>query len=160
MSEPDSRKWHTREDSGILLDEQLRWWHDGILIEHPNIIEAFHRGLHIDDAGRAILKFGNDWCVVSVVDCTYRINAIDIHSQGVTAWLSDRSTETLDLMTLTIKDNVLRAQVKKGKAWALFSRNAQFELVSHCEVTEAPTLQLRSSFEGTQNTSLVKTLAI
>ena len=39
------KKLHTREQSGIRLDRQLRWWHDDEPVEHPKIIEAFNRGL-------------------------------------------------------------------------------------------------------------------
>ena len=51
-------RWHTREDSGIRLDRQFRWWHDGELIEHPNIIEAFNKGVRVGDDGRVTLHFG------------------------------------------------------------------------------------------------------
>ena len=29
------RRWHTREDSGLVLDRQLAWFHDGERIAHP-----------------------------------------------------------------------------------------------------------------------------
>ena len=46
-------RWHTREDSGLRIDRQGQWWHDDEKIEHPNIIEAFNRGLRVmEDAYR------------------------------------------------------------------------------------------------------------
>src|SRR5262249_6822997 len=61
----DGRR-HTRENSGIRLDRNGRWWHDGVPIEHPKIIDAFNRGLSPTDGGRFRLDFGNDWCFVQV----------------------------------------------------------------------------------------------
>ena len=48
-------RWHTREDSGFVIDRNVDWWHDGERIEHPNIIEAFNRGLRIAEDGQVKL---------------------------------------------------------------------------------------------------------
>ena len=42
-------RWHTREDSGLRLDREQRWFHDDERIEHPKVIEAFNRGLRVED---------------------------------------------------------------------------------------------------------------
>jgi hypothetical protein len=59
-------RWHTREDSGLVLDEEGRWFHDGAAVEHPRIAEAFHRGLERALDGRYLLRLGSDWCFVEV----------------------------------------------------------------------------------------------
>ena len=46
------KRWHTREDSGLVLDRELNWVHDGERITHPRIIEAFNAGLVPTDDGR------------------------------------------------------------------------------------------------------------
>lgn len=127
-----TQRWHTREDSGIRLDRELTWWHDGEPIEHPNIIEAFNQGLRVMDDGRFQLVFGNDWCFVQVADCAFRVNAVDV-SEGdrPSVRLSDRTAEWLDVESLALDDaGVLTVRVKGGKAKARFSRDAQFQLVS------------------------------
>jgi uncharacterized protein len=122
--------WHTREASGITLDREQRWWHDGEPVEHPNIIEAFNRGLKVQDDGRYKLEFGNDWCFVEVQGAAYRALVLDAGDDGrLSIRLSDRTAEWLEVASLALDaDGVLTAAVKNGKARARFSREAQFAL--------------------------------
>jgi hypothetical protein len=123
------RRWHTREDSGLVLDRELNWIHDGERITHPKIIEAFNQGLAPTDDGRFQLRIGNDWAYVTVEGAAYRVNAIDTDDTRVYLRLSDRTGETLDPSTLRLgEDGVLGARVKGGRAEARFSRDAQFAL--------------------------------
>jgi hypothetical protein len=126
-------RWHTREDSGIRLDRDFRWWHDGEPIDHPNIIEAFNRGVRVDDAGRVTLHFGNDWCVIEVEEAPYRVVAVDEAEGGrLSVRLSDRTAEWLEPTTLAVApDGVLSVKVKGGRARARFGRDAQFQLAQH-----------------------------
>lgn len=127
---PGTKRWHTREDSGIRLDRQLRWWHDDEPVEHPKIIEAFNVGLVPVEDGRFQLRFGNDWCFVQVEDAAYEVRAVDVGEDGrVSVRLSDRTAEALALDTLAeAPDGVLTCRVKAGLAKARFSRDAQFQL--------------------------------
>ena len=122
-------RWHTREDSGIRLDRQLRWWHDDEPIEHPKIVELFNRGLAPTDDGRFKLTVGADWCFVTVEDAAYQVAVLDAHDAQLWLRLSDRTAEPLDPATLALDpDGVLTAKVKQGRAKARFSRDAQFAL--------------------------------
>lgn len=138
------RRWHTREDSGIRLDRELRWWHDGERIEHPNIIEAFNRGVRIGDDGRVTLHFGNDWCFIEVEDAAFLVLAVDVsEGERLSVRLSDRTAEWLDVGALGLDDDgVLFTRVKEGRAKARFSRDAQFQLAQHLE-REGDRVQLR-----------------
>ena len=123
-------RWHTREDSGLRLDREQRWFHDDERIEHPKVIEAFNRGLRVEDDGRYTLHFGPDWAYVQVEGCAYAVVAVD-EAEGprLSVRLSDRTAEWLDLASLaTDEDGVLTVNVKNGKARARFSRDAQFQL--------------------------------
>jgi uncharacterized protein len=123
------RRWHTREDSGLVLDRELNWVHDGERITHPKIIEAFNQGLVPTDDGRFQLRLGSDWAYVTVEGAAYRVNAIDTDDSRVYLRLSDRTGEALDASTLRLgEDGVLTARVKAGRAEARFSRDAQFAL--------------------------------
>ncbi|HZW88802.1 MAG TPA: DUF1285 domain-containing protein [Myxococcaceae bacterium] len=123
------KRWHTREDSGLVLDRELNWIHDGERITHPKIIEAFNQGLVPTDDGRFQLRIGNDWAYVTVEGAAYRVNAIDTDDARVYLRLSDRTGEALDPATLRLgEDGVLTARVKGDRAEARFSRDAQFAL--------------------------------
>lgn len=126
-------RWHTREDSGLVLDEAQRWWHDGERVEHPLIVEAFNRGLQVTDDGRYQLHFGGDWCFVTVRGCAYQVVVVDLLEDGRWAVrLSDRTAELLDVASLAEDaEGVLTVAVKGGRARARFSRNAQFLLADH-----------------------------
>ena len=122
-------RWHTREDSGLVLDRELNWFHDGERITHPRIVEAFNQGLVPTEDGRFQLRIGNDWAYVTVQGAAYRVNAIDTDDTRIYLRLSDRTGEVLEPSTLRLgEDGVLGAQVKGGRAEARFSREAQFAL--------------------------------
>ncbi len=126
---PTGKRWHTREDSGIRLDREGRWWHDDELVEHSKIIEAFNTGLVPTEDGRFKLQFGWDWCFVEVEDAAYRVTAIDSRPDGVGLRLSDRTAEPLAPESLALDaDGVLCCRVKQGRAKARFTRDAQFAL--------------------------------
>lgn len=127
---PFGKRWHTREDSGIRLDAALRWWHDDEPIEHPKIIELFNASLVLDDEGRYQLRIGQDWCYVQVEDAAYEVRMVDVTpDERVSVRLSDRTAEALEPSTLTLEpDGVLACRVKRGRAKARFSRDAQYQL--------------------------------
>jgi hypothetical protein len=130
---PSGKRWHTREDSGIRLDRELRWFHDDELIEHPKIIEAFNTGLSPTDDGRFMLRFGNDWCFVQVEDAAYEVRAVHFLPEPRVV-LSDRTDEPLAIESLWLgSDGVLNCGVKQGRAKARFSRQAQADLGEHFE---------------------------
>jgi len=123
------QRWHTREDSGLRIDRQLKWWHDGEPVEHPKIVAAFERGLRVDDDGRVRVEFGPDWAFVEVEDCAFRVTAVDESGERLSVRLSDLTAEWLDAETLELdEDGALTVKVKGGKAKARFSRDAQFQL--------------------------------
>ena len=137
-------RWHTREDSGLRLDRELNWWHDGERIEHPNIVAAFNRGVQLADDGRVKLVFGNDWCFIEVEDCAYGVTGLEVRAAGLELHLSDGSDERLDAMSLELSPHgFLTAKVKQGRARARFSRPAHFWLAERLRVAgEAVVLEV------------------
>lgn len=132
-----TKRWHTREDSGIRLDRTLRWWHDGEPIEHPKIVEAFNCGLRPRDDGRFELWLGNDWCFVEVEDAAYAVQQVSLTPTAVSLSLSDRTEEELVPETLEVDpEGVLCCSVKGHRAKARFGREAQFVVGEKLE--EAP----------------------
>ena len=127
---------HTREDSGIRLDRELRWWHDGERVEHPRIVEVFNTGLVVRDDGRYELRVGGDWCLVEVEDAAYAVVAVDENPDGsLSVRLSDRTAERLSPGSVALdSEGVLTCRVKQGRATARFTRDAQFALGNRLEV--------------------------
>jgi uncharacterized protein len=147
MGEAPEKRWHTREDSGLVLDRNLRWLHDGEPIVHPRIVELFNQSLVPTDDGRFQLQVGKDWAYVTVEDAAYRVTGLDAGETQVFLRLSDRTGEALDVSTLALgADGVLTARVKAGRASARFSREAQVALGELLEdAPEGPTLALPSA---------------
>lgn len=133
--------WHTREQSGLRLDRQLAWWHDDVRLEHPNIVEAFNRGVRVLDDGRYQLHFGGDFCFIAVDDCGFAVVAVDEGedtSDRLSLRLSDRTAEWLDPTSLALDETgALTARVKDGRGKARFSREAHFELGARLELDGA-----------------------
>jgi uncharacterized protein len=129
MAETPQKRWHTREDSGLVLDRELRWFHDGELVLHPKIVELFNESLVPTEDGRFQLRIGQDWAYVTVEDAAYRVTGLDTDETHVFLRLSDKTGEALEPGTLALgEDGVLTAQVKHGRARARFSRQAQVAL--------------------------------
>lgn len=143
------KRWHTREDSGIRLDRALRWWHDDEPIEHPRIVELFNASLGLDEAGRFVLRIGQDWCVVQVEDAAYEVRTVDVTGEGrISLRLSDRSADALDPASLALgPDGVLGCRVKGGRAGARFSRDAQYQLGLLLEEGPGGALGLRAGHQ-------------
>lgn len=136
-------RWHTREDSGLVIDRRGRWFHDGEPIEHPNIVEAFNRGLRVQPDGRVQLHFGHDWAFVQVEQCPFIVVAVDDADERLSIRLSDRTAEWLEPSTLSLDDEaVLVVRVKGGLSCARFSRDAQFQLAERF-VQDGQRLSLR-----------------
>lgn len=123
---------HTREDSGLVLDRDGRWFHDGEPVEHPKIVEAFNRGLERAPDGRYLLRFGPDWCYVTVEDAPLQV-AVALEVDGrVALKLSSGATESLRPETLWERGGVLYCLSQAGLP-ARFGRSAQVALGSLLE---------------------------
>jgi hypothetical protein len=134
-----------RENSGIRLDCEGRFWHRGALIEHPGVAEAFHRWLGQDDRGRWVLRTDRDWCVVEVEDAPVVVRSVELAPGDgpVTLHLSDGTNEALVAASLEQSaDHVLYCRI--GRGWsARFSRGAYYQLAERLEQDQAGQPALR-----------------
>lgn len=129
------KRWHTREDSGIVLDREGRWWHDGEPVEHPKVVAAFDAGLQPAEEGRFKLVIGGDWCFVQVQGAAYRVVDAWAEPNRMALRLSDGSRELLDPTTLSVDGSgVLNCRVKEGRALARLSRTAQVQVGTRLEL--------------------------
>lgn len=125
-----------RENSGLRLDRDGRFWHEGVLVEHPKVALFFHQGLGRAPNGRPTLTVGRTWCYLEVEDVLFRVRQAVCAGEGealrhCTLRLDDGAEEALELEpgALAVGDEgVLYARVKKGAEWARFSPEAQATL--------------------------------
>lgn len=118
---------HTREDSGLVIDGEGRWFHDGEPIENERILAVFNQGLARDEQGRVVLRVGADWCVVTALDAPVQVLSARAEGERVLLELSTGTTEPLAEATLELRGEVLYCTVSSGLL-ARFGRSAQFSL--------------------------------
>lgn len=119
---------HTRVRSGIRLDSDGQFWHDGQRVLHPGIVRAWHRGLERAPDGRYLIRFGHDWAFVRVDDAPYFVLRAIPEEKGIRLRLSNGAEENLQVQTLGLsEDGVLYCKVM-GDHIAKFSRQAQADV--------------------------------
>jgi hypothetical protein len=126
--------------SGLRLDREGRWWHEGQQVTHRGLARALHRWLDRLDDGRFVVRLDQQRVAyVEVEDAPYTVRTITVSGQGdgaprVRVHLSDESEEELGYDTLEVSraDNALYCRVKGGQP-ARFSRSAYYLLAELIE---------------------------
>jgi hypothetical protein len=115
-----------REQSGLRLDAEGRWFHRGEEVTHRRIAEKLHEGIARADDGRFIVRFLGQWAYIDVEDAPYVVRAARPLDDGAfELTLSDGTRELLGPETLSLGANgVLYSRVKQGRERARFSRAA------------------------------------
>lgn len=123
-------------ESTIRLDAEGRFHHEGNVVEHPKLADAFHTWIarHPDD-GRYILTNGYDWTYFIVDDVPYFVRSVRDDGGDAILLLSDGTEEPLEPSTVKQKDGGrgdLYLQVKRdakgGPFDAKLTRFAQTQL--------------------------------
>jgi len=117
-------------ESSIVLDAEGRFWHDGVVVEHPGMARAFASWIrrHPDD-GRFILDNGYDWSYFRVEDVPFFVLGLHEEAGRLQLQLSDGSESPLDPETLELgPQGALYTTVKDGKFRARFRQGAQTAL--------------------------------
>ena len=66
-----------REQSGLRLDAEGRFWHRGGLVEHARTLGVLHQGLHRAENGRWATRIGKEWGYVEVDDAALFVRRIE-----------------------------------------------------------------------------------
>lgn len=124
---PEQLAW-LREHSGLSIDREGRWLHEGELVAHAGIVAALWRGLDLE-AGRVVTRIGHEWAYVAVEDAPFLIKSARWECGSLLMLLSGGGEEPLDPATLALgAEGVLRCRVRGGRFEARFSRAAQVTL--------------------------------
>jgi uncharacterized protein len=114
--------------SGIRIDREGRFIHEGAEVTHEGLRRALFRWLDAEPDGRVVLRLdARRFAYVDVDDTPLVARAARQPSDGdgVLLALSDGSEETLDPETLTIDDaGVMRARVRGGRLEARLGTSA------------------------------------
>lgn len=120
-------------ESTIVLDAAGRFWHEGALVEHRGMREAFAAWVtrHPDD-GRYVLCNGYDWSYFQVEDVGFFVRGVRSQGGALVLCLSDGTEEELAPATLRVGEGgALYCAIKQGTFEAKFTPTAQTALLPY-----------------------------
>jgi hypothetical protein len=120
-------------ESSIVLDGEGRFWHEGELVTHRGMMDAFATWIrrHPRD-GRYVLCNGYDWTYFTVEDVPFFVVGVGGPPGCPTLALSDQTEEPLEPATLGLGErDALYCRVKGGQYEARFTPAAQVALAPH-----------------------------
>jgi hypothetical protein len=112
--------------SGIRVDREGRFIHEGEAVLHEGLRRALFRWLDTEPDGRVVLRLDERrFAYVDVDDTPLVARAARLEGERVLLALSDGSEEPLDPATLTVDGaGVLRARVRGGRLEARLATSA------------------------------------
>jgi hypothetical protein len=134
--------------SGIRIDREGRFVHEGAEVRHEGLRRALFRWLDSEPDGRVVLRLDERrFAYVDVDDTPLVAGAARLDGAGegerVLLALTDGSEEALDPATLTIDDaGVLRARVRGGRLEARLATSAVAALAERLSAAPSPALTL------------------
>jgi len=121
----------------IRLDNEGRWFHEGVEITHKLTAELFSQSVKKHPDGGYCLEVGVERARIVVDDTPYMVGRVTVEGGVATARLNDKSEEDLDLASLRVgEDNVLYCRVKNGEFPARLLRPAYYQLMKYLEETD------------------------
>jgi len=112
-----------RRSVDLRIDAEGRWWHEGEPFSHPRLIAYFNRQLGWRE-GEATLTIGERWCYVRCDLTPFLILKIELEEGAEPLWAQLNNGERLPLKGLSLKGDVLFAQLSDTRP-ARLSRHAQ-----------------------------------
>jgi hypothetical protein len=116
-----------REQTGLRLDKEGRFWHRGGLVEHARTTAVLHQGVHRAEDGRWATRIGKDWGYLEVEDAALWIRRIEPQSGVLRAQLASGEWVEVDPATVAAgAEDALYARVRGERA--RLTRAAQLSL--------------------------------
>lgn len=116
-----------REQSGLRLDREGRFWHRGGEVTHARTNAVLHEGIHRAPDGRWATRIGKEWGYLEVEDAALFIRRIEPAGTALRGQLASGGWVDLDPATLAAgADDALYARVNGERA--RLTRPAQLSL--------------------------------
>ena len=116
-----------REQSGLRLDREGRFWHRGGLVEHARTLAVLHQGLHRAPNGRWATRSGTEWGYLEVEDAALWLRRIEPDGARLRAQLASGAWVAVEPATLALGEgDALYARVEGERA--RLTRAAQLSL--------------------------------
>jgi len=142
--QPDPELIERLRRSGIRIDREGQFIHEGEPVRHEGLRQALFRWLDRLDDGRYILRLdARRFAYIDVADTPLVVRALRLAPDvAVSLQLSDGAEELLDAATLTIDaDGVLRCWVRGGRIEARLATSAAAVLADRItETSQGPAL--------------------
>jgi len=147
QNEPTPEWLERLRRSGIRIDREGEFQHEGEPVRHEGLRRALFRWLDRLDDGRTVLRLDEKrFAFVDVDDTPLVARAARVAGEAVFLALSDGSEERLDPATLTVDDaGVLRCWVRAGRLEARLANSAAVvlgDLIDGAPAAAAPALRL------------------
>jgi len=118
-----------RESSGLRLDREGRFFHQGTPIEHARTLAVLHAGLHRAEDGRWATRIGKDWAYVDVEDAARFVRRIEPRADVLRGQLATGEWVEIDPRTLASgAEDALYVRLPDGER-ARLTRPAQVSLL-------------------------------
>jgi hypothetical protein len=146
---PDAATLERIRRSGIRIDREGRFVHEGAEVLHEGLRRALFRWLDEEPDGRVVLRLDERrFAYVDVDDTPLVARAARLEGEGagerVLLALTDGAEEPLEPSTLTADgEGILRARVRGGRLWARLGTGAVAALAERLSEEEGrPSLRL------------------
>ena len=120
--------------SGLRLDRQGQFWHEGEPVKHEGLHRAFHRWIDRLDDGRFILRLDERrFCYIDVEDAPFIARSLRWEGEQAIACLDNEREEALDAGHIRLDEYGVRASVGGGRFPVRLSTRAWQALTARAE---------------------------
>lgn len=125
--------------SGIRVDREGRFWHEGAEVEHAGLRRAFLRWMDRLDDGRTVLRLDEDrYVYLDVEDAPLLITAARWDGDRAYVIVNDGVEQELEYDSLRVGNrDALYCTVRGGRLEARITTPAYYVLTQHIEQTDA-----------------------
>jgi hypothetical protein len=115
--------------TGLRLDREGRWWHEGEPVRHEGLARALHRWIDQLPDGRPVLRLDAvRYAYFECEDTPFVVRSARREGGSFLLWLSDETEERLDPATLSRRGEGLYCLVKDGRFPARLAHAAVYAL--------------------------------